>query len=169
MAPFGIGSSDSSYTLKSGEAKLWLLLVGVNNYQDIGLPSLRYPALDCQGLEQSLIKATEGFPNKEIVVYHDYASKIPILKNIRDSLKNIILYSRPNDSIVLYFSGHGMLDPSTQEAVLCFSDTNQNNLLNTGLPMQELVEILSKSPAKQQLLCLDTCHSGDMALLGFRW
>ena len=162
----GIGSSDSSYTLKSGEAKLWLLLVGVNDYQDMGLPSLRYPALDCQGLEESLIKATEGFPNKEIVVHHDFAAKTPQLKNIRESLKKIVLYSRPNDSIMLYFSGHGMLDPTTQEAVLCFSDTNQNNLLNTGLPMQELVEMLSKSPAKQQLLCLDTCHSGDMALLG---
>ena len=162
----GIGSSDSQYTLKSGEAKLWLLLVGVNDYEDIGLPSLRYPALDCQGLEESLIKATEGFPNKEIVVHHDFASKTPQLKNIRESLKKIVFSSRPNDSIMLYFSGHGMLDPTTQEAVLCFSDTDQNNLLKTGLPMQELVEILSKSPAKQQLLCLDTCHSGDMALLG---
>ena len=164
--PLGIGSSDSSYTLKSGEAKLWLLLVGVNDYQDSGLPSLRYPALDCQGLEESLVKATEGFPNKEIVVHHDFASKTPELNNIRESLKKIVFQSQPNDSIMLYFSGHGMLDPQTQEAVLCFSDTNQKNLLNTGLPMQELVEILSKSPAKQQLLCLDTCHSGDMGLLG---
>jgi len=164
--PLGIGSSDSSYTLKSGEAKLWLLLVGVNDYQDSGLPSLRYPALDCQGLEESLVKATEGFPNKEIVVHHDFASKTPELNNIRESLKKIVFQSQPNDSIMLYFSGHGMLDPKTQEAVLCFSDTNQKNLLDTGLPMQELVEILSKSPAKQQLLCLDTCHSGDMGLLG---
>ncbi|MEL6461528.1 MAG: caspase family protein [Cyanobacteria bacterium J06621_15] len=164
--PLGIGSSDSSYTLKSGEAKLWLLLVGVNDYQDSGLPSLRYPALDCQGLEESLVRATEGFPNKEIVVHHDFAAKTPQLKNIRESLKRIVFQSRPNDSIMLYFSGHGMVDPKTKEAVLCFSDTNQNNLLNTGLPMQELVEILSKSPAKQQLLCLDTCHSGNMGLLG---
>ncbi|BAY81387.1 peptidase C14 caspase catalytic subunit p20 [Calothrix parasitica NIES-267] len=164
--PLGIGSSDSSYTLKSGEAKLWLLLVGVNDYQDSGLPSLRYPALDCQGLEESLVKATEGFPNKEIVVHHDFASKTPELNNIRESLKRIVLQSQPNDSIMLYFSGHGMVDQKTQAAVLCFSDTNQNNLLNTGLPMQELVEILSKSPAKQQLLCLDTCHSGDMGFLG---
>ena len=163
--PLGIGSSDSIYTLKSGESKIWLLLVGVNHYQDVGLPSLRYPALDCQGLEQSLVRATEGFPNKEIVVHHDFASKTPLLKNIRASLKRIVLHSLPDDSIMLYFSGHGMLHPTTQEAVLCFSDTNQNDLLKTGLPMQELVEILSKSPAKQQLLCLDTCHSGDMALL----
>ena len=166
MAPLGVGSSDSSYTLKSGETKLWLLLVGVNDYEDIGLPSLRYPALDCQGLEESLSRATEGFPNKEIIVHHDFASKTPKLKNIRESLKKIVSQSLPNDSIMLYFSGHGMLEPNTQEAVLCFSDTDKSNLSNTGLRMQELVEMLSKSPAKQQLLCLDTCHSGDMALLG---
>lgn len=162
----GVGSSDSTYTLKSGEAKLWLLLVGVNDYQDIGLPSLRYPALDCQGLEEALVKATEGFPNKEVVVHHDFAAKTPKLENIRKSLQKIVSQSQPHDSILLYFSGHGMLEPNTQEAVLCFSDTNKSSLLDTGLPMQELVEILSKSPAKQQLLCLDTCHSGDMALLG---
>ncbi|MEM9924489.1 MAG: caspase family protein [Cyanobacteria bacterium P01_D01_bin.50] len=166
MAPLGIGSSDSSTILKSGQAKLWLLLVGINNYQDSSLPSLRYPALDCQGLEESLVKATEGFPNKEIVVYHDFASRSPILKNIRHSLYRIVSQSQPQDSILLYFSGHGMLEPNTQEAILCLSDTNKNNLLGTGLPMKEVVEMLSVSPAKQQLLCLDTCHSGDMALLG---
>ncbi len=162
----GVGSSNSTYTLKSGEAKLWLLLVGVNDYQDIGLPSLRYPALDCQGLEAALVKATEGFPNKEVVVLHDFASQTPKLTNIRKSLQKIVSQSQAHDSIMLYFSGHGMLEPNTQEAVLCFSDTNKNNLLATGLPMQELVKMLGASPAKQQLLCLDTCHSGDMALLG---
>ena len=162
----GIGSSDSTLTLKSGEAKLWLLLVGVNDYQDTGLPSLRYPALDCQGLEAAFVKATEGFPNKEVVVLHDFASQTPKLSNIRKSLQKIVSQSQANDSIMLYFSGHGMLEPNTQEAVLCFSDTNKNNLLATGLPMQELVQMLGTSPANQQLLCLDTCHSGDMALLG---
>lgn len=166
MAPLGVGSSDSTYILKSGEAKLWLLLVGVNDYQDISLPSLRYPALDCQGLESALIKATEPFPNKEVIVHHDFASHAPILKNIRDSLQKIVSQSQPQDSILLYFSGHGMLEANSQQAVLCLSDTDKNDLLSTGLPMQELVEILSTSAAKQQLLCLDTCHSGDMALLG---
>ena len=129
MAPLGVGSSDSSTILKSGQAKLWLLLVGINDYQDISLPSLRYPALDCQGLEQSLTLATEGYHNKEIVVHHDFASRVPILQNIRHSLHRIVSQSQPQDSILLYFSGHGMLEPNTQEAVLCLSDTNKNNLL----------------------------------------
>ncbi|MGH8000055.1 MAG: hypothetical protein ACREPR_11635, partial [Brasilonema sp.] len=61
MCPLGIGSSDSTNILTTGEAKLWILLVGVNEYQDESLPSLRYPALDCQGLGKALSSATEGF------------------------------------------------------------------------------------------------------------
>lgn len=165
MPPIGVGSSETN-TLKTGEAKLWLLLVGVNEYQDASLPSLRYPALDCQGLEEALLKATAGFPNKKVIVHHDFAAQPPTLQTIRQSLQQIVSQSQSPDSILLYFSGHGMLETNTQQAVLCLSDTRKDDLLATGLGMQELVQILGASPANQQLVCLDTCHSGDMRLLG---
>ncbi|NMG08869.1 caspase family protein [Brasilonema sp. UFV-L1] len=168
MSPLGIGSSDSTHTLTTGEAKLWILLVGVNEYQDENLPSLRYPALDCQGLGKALSSATKGFPNKEVIVHHDFAPQPPTLETIRRSLQQIVSQSQSQDSILLYFSGHGMLEPNTQQSVLCLADTHKNDLLATGLGMQDLVRILGASPANQQLVCLDTCHSGDMRLLGNR-
>lgn len=166
MSPVGIGSSYSTDTLKTGEAKLWLLLVGVNEYQDEGLPSLRYPAVDCQGLGEALAKATQGFPNKEVIIHHDFAAQPPTLEIIRASLQRIVSQTQSQDSIVLYFSGHGMLEPKNQQAVLCLADTHKDDLLSTGLGLQELMQILGTSSANQQLLCLDTCHSGDMRLLG---
>ncbi len=165
MPPIGVGSSNSTTILKTGEAKLWLLLVGVNEYLDTSLPSLRYPALDCQGLEKALFKATAGFPNKEVIVHHDFAAQPPSLERIRSSLQKIVSQSQPQDSILLYFSGHGVVEPNTQQAVLCFPETRKDDLLNSGLGMQELVQILGASSANQQLVCLDTCHSGDMNLL----
>jgi uncharacterized caspase-like protein len=166
MSPLGVGSSGSTHILTTGEAKLWILLVGVNEYQDGSLPSLRYPALDCQGLGEALNSATQGFPNKEVIVHHDFAAKRPTLQMIRGSLQQIVSQSQSQDSILLYFSGHGMLEPNTQQAVLCLADTHKDDLLTTGLGMQELLRILGDSPANQQLVCLDTCHSGDMRLLG---
>jgi uncharacterized caspase-like protein len=165
MSPIGVSSSNSSNTLKTGSAKLWLLLVGVNEYLDTSLPSLRYPALDCQGLEKALFKATAGFPNKEVIVHHDFAAQPPSLEGIRSSLQKIVSQSQSQDSILLYFSGHGVVEPDTQQAVLCFPETRKDDLLNTGLAMQELVQILGASSANQQLVCLDTCHSGDMNFL----
>lgn len=166
MSPLGVGFSGSTKILKTGEAKLWILLVGVNEYQDISLPSLRYPALDCQGLEEALFKATQGFPNKEVIVHHDFAAQPPTLQMIRGSLQKILSQSQSQDSILLYFSGHGMLEPNTQQAVLCLADTRKDDLLGTGLGMQALLQMLGSIPANQQVLCLDTCHSGDMRLLG---
>ncbi|OKH53436.1 peptidase C14 [Calothrix sp. HK-06] len=166
MPPVGVGSSFSTNTLKTGKAKLWILLVGINDYQDDSLPFLRYPALDCQGLAEAFSKATEGFPNKEVIIHHDNTPQPPTLEVIRASLMRIVSQTQASDSILLYFSGHGVLEPSQQEAVLCMKDTRKDDLLATGLRMNELVDMLSKSSANQQLLCLDTCHSGDMRLLG---
>ncbi|MBD2775810.1 caspase family protein [Iningainema tapete] len=165
MSPLGVGSSYSTNTLTTGEAKLWILLVGVNEYLDPSLRSLRYPALDCQGLGEALNIATQAFPNKEVIVHNDLAAQPPTLQMVRGSLHRIVSQSQSQDSILLYFSGHGMLDPNTQQAVLCLADTHQDDLVATGLGMQELVRILGASPAYQQLVCLDTCHSGDMRLL----
>ncbi len=165
MAPVGVGSSHSTKILTSGEGKLWILLVGVNEYQDKALPSLRYPSVDCQGLGEALAKATQGFPNKEVIIHHDFAAQLPTVESIRQSLEKIVSQTQPQDSILLYFSGHGMLEDKSQQAVLCFRDTRTNDLLKTGLALQELLQMLGNSRSHQQMLCLDTCHSGDMNLL----
>ncbi|MEA5572782.1 caspase domain-containing protein [Calothrix sp. UHCC 0171] len=166
MSPLGVGNSHSQNTLQTGEAKLWVLLVGVNQYQDTGLPSLRYPAVDCKGLGEALTIATQRFPQKEVIIHHDFAPVKPIVTTVRQSLQHIVSQTRSQDTILLYFSGHGILEPNTQQAVLCMTDTQKNDLLNTGIPMQELLQILGNSSAHQQLVCLDTCHSGDMVLIG---
>ncbi|MBD2336064.1 caspase family protein [Calothrix sp. FACHB-156] len=166
MSPLGVGSNYSTDTLKTGEAKLWVLLVGVNEYQDSGLPSLRYPSVDCQGLKEALVKATQGFPNKEIIIHNDFTAQPPTLETIRACLRQIVSQTQSQDSILLYFSGHGMLEPNTQQAVLCLADTRRDNLLATGLGLQELLQMLESTPANQQIICLDTCHSGDFKLIG---
>ena len=166
MSPIGIGASHSTYTLKTGEAKLWILLVGVNQYQDKSLPSLRYPAVDCKGLGNAMTQAIHNFPNKEVIVHNDFTQQTPTLSQVRNSLGRIVTQAQSHDSVMLYFSGHGMLDEDTQQPVLCMADTHKGDLLNTGLVMQELLQVLGSSSAHQQLLCLDTCHSGNVMLLG---
>ncbi len=165
MSPIGIGNSHTN-TLKTGVAKLWILLVGVNQYQDAQLPSLRYSAIDCKGLGEALAYSTQGFPQKEVIIHNDFAQVMPTSATVRSSLERIVTQTRSQDTIVLYFSGHGMLDPNTQQPVLCMTDTQKSHLLDTGIGMQELLQILGRSSAHQQLLCLDTCHSGDMMLWG---
>ncbi|MBD2447105.1 GUN4 domain-containing protein [Nostoc sp. FACHB-152] len=165
MCPIGVRTSKSTHALETGVAKLWLILVGVNQYQDEQIPCLRYSAKDCQGLAAALNAATGGFPQKELRIYCDYA-EIPLLENIRASLQEIAAATKPIDTVLFYFSGHGMLEPSTQQVVLCLQDTQKDKLIQTGFPLQELLQLLENCAAQQQLVWLDACHSGDLTLLG---
>jgi WD40 repeat protein/uncharacterized caspase-like protein len=141
------------------------VLVGVNQYQDERLPCLRYSAVDCQGLASALADATQAFPQTEVWTHHDFSLQLPTLTNIRISLKQIAAAAQPQDTILFYFSGHGMVEPNGQ-VVLCLADTQIDNLLNTGLGLQELLHLLGHSGAQTQLVLLDACHSGSMSLKG---
>ncbi|RCJ17383.1 hypothetical protein A6770_34045 [Nostoc minutum NIES-26] len=168
MSPLGVATSNSTHVLEIGETKLWLLLVGVNQYQDARLPSLLYSAVDCQGLAAALADATQRFPQIQKWVHHDFASHLPTLSNVLASLHRIAATAQPQDTILFYFSGHGMLEPNSQQAVLCLADTQTDNLLNTSLRLQELLQLLGNSEAQTQLVWLDACHSGDMTFRGAR-
>ena len=147
-------------------AKLWLVLVGVNRYQDENLPSLQYSALDCQGLGEALKEATQSFRARKVITLHDFTEKQPNLKTFRQSLQDVVANARPEDTILLYFSGHGVLDPQSQQVFLCLADTVKEQLTSTGLALQELLGFLSDCRATQQLIWLDACHSGGMTLRG---
>ncbi|MBD2363615.1 GUN4 domain-containing protein [Anabaena minutissima FACHB-250] len=167
MCPIGVRTSHSTNALETGVAKLWLLLVGVNQYQDQQIPCLRYPAVDCQGLGAALDAATLGFPQRELKIYHDFGEQ-PLLENVRVTLKTMAAATKPSDTILVYFSGHGILDSMSQEVVLCLQDTQKDNLINTGLKLQELLQLLADCDAGQQLVWLDACHSGNLTFLGAR-
>ncbi|MBD2605643.1 caspase family protein [Scytonema hofmannii FACHB-248] len=166
MCPLGVATSRSTYALETGQAKLWLVLVGVNQYQDERLPSLRYSAVDCQGLAEALADATQAFPQTEVWTHHDFSLRLPTLTNIRTTLKQIAATAQPQDTILFYFSGHGIVQPNYGQVVLCLADTQIDNLLNTGLGLEELLHLLGHSGAQTQLVLLDACHSGSMSLKG---
>ncbi|GAX34593.1 nSTAND1 domain-containing NTPase [Nodularia sp. NIES-3585] len=168
MSPLGIATSHLTHVLELGEAQFWLLLVGVNQYQDDRLPSLRYSAVDCQGLAAALADATQRFPQTEERVHHDLTSQLPTLSTVRASLHEITAAAQPQDTILFYFSGHGMLEANSQAAFLCLADTQTDDLLNTGLGLQEILQLLGNSQAQTQLVWLDACHSGSLTFRGAR-
>jgi uncharacterized caspase-like protein len=168
MPPVGVGASRFASALETGEAKLWIVLLGVNAYQDTTLPPLRYAALDCQGLGEALSEATQAFPQKECFIYHDFAPEKPTLEAIRSSLRHVAAAANTQDTVLLYFSGHGVLDLDSQQTVLCVTDTDKTQLTSTGLCLHEVLSTLASCAAHSQLLWLDACHSGNITLSGAR-
>jgi WD40 repeat protein/uncharacterized caspase-like protein len=166
MCPVSLKTSDSTQILATGKAKMWILLVGVNQYQDEQFPPLEYSAVDCQDLGVALDAATQEFPCKQLVAHHDFAQQQPTLAAVSESLKRIATAAKSQDTVLVYFSGHGVIEQVTQQAVLCLSDTRNEALLDTGLKMQDLLQQLDHCKARQQLVWLDACHSGSLIMRG---
>jgi WD40 repeat protein/uncharacterized caspase-like protein len=156
----------SPIALETGQAKLWVLLVGVNHYDDAAFPSLQYSAIDCQGLAEALREATQAFPQRTIKIHHDYAIDTPTLKLVRSSLREIVKAAQYQDTVLVYFSGYGALDG--ESPVLCLTDTSRDAVLKTGLSVAELLDELGQCAAKHQVVWLDACHSGGMTLRGMK-
>ncbi len=166
MSPVSVGTSRRIRTKKSQQTTLWLLTIGVNQYLDERLPNLRYSAVDCQDLSSVLRVTTTNFPQQNIAIYNDYAAEIPLRDAVIDSLHYITNNVQQQDTILFYFSGHGILHPDTNQAFLCLRDTSKDDLENTALAVSELLQMLSSSAAVQHLVWLDACHSGGMTLRG---
>ncbi len=160
-------SNETLNQLKEGSAKLWMLLVGVNRYQK-PLDSLNFAVADCQGFKKALEKATEQFEKVEFFVHSDDDIDFPTtLEAVHESLQKIASQANPLDVILFYFAGHGKIENVSQQPFLCLADTQVENLSNTGLALDEVIQQFQKCPDCKQLVLLDACHSGGITnLLG---
>ncbi|ACB51536.1 WD-40 repeat protein [Crocosphaera subtropica ATCC 51142] len=145
--------------LEIGTAKLWIVLVGVNQYEDRNLRNLKYCANDCQELAEVLEIATRQFQETEIIALYDGGEKIPNLSEIHTSIE-AFQSAKPEDTVLFYFSGHGYLDTNNQP-ILCVADTQLEDLAGTGLKLDRLLNLLRQCEAERQLIWIDACQERD--------
>ncbi len=89
--------------LEKSQVKLWMVLVGVNHYQDTQIPDLKYCANDCKELTEALKIATQQFQETEIIALYDGGHKVPILSEITTSFQQF-RGTKPEDTVLFYFS-----------------------------------------------------------------
>ena len=141
---------------KTIKGKIWIVLVGINQYIDPALSDLEFCANDCQHLAKAFEVVTKNFEDQEIIALHDLDSTSQLLPTRKNVFASITKFAsaKPEDTIVFYFSGHGKIDPNDDSPVLCLADRE--------LTIDELLVVLNTSVAKHKLVLLDACHSGGM-------
>ncbi|WP_287130909.1 caspase family protein [Candidatus Cyanaurora vandensis] len=157
MSPVSLGTS-RPITTEVSTACFWGLLIGVNDYAAPGLTRLQYCAADCEGLSEALRVATGA--RQTLFIHHDETLGGATLARVERSLSEIILNAKSQDTVLVYFSGHGVL--YQQQVVLCLADTDGADLAETGWEVQRLLARLEQCPAQHKLVWLDACHSGGM-------
>jgi len=132
------------------------LIIGNTEYADPGLARLTSPGKDAEDLARVL-------RDKNICAFDE----VRVLLNqpaavISETIDEFFYQKKPEDLLVLYFSGHGVRD-EFGALYLAAQNTNRFLLRSTAIKSAYISEIMDQSRSKRQVLILDCCNSGAFA------
>lgn len=134
----------------------YALIIGNNKYNDAKLAQLKTPAADSQALAKVLDDKTIG----------SFDTVTPLINQtetqVRRAISAFLIDKKPDDLVLLYFSGHGVLDDRGR-LYLALKDTQINLLKATSIPSSFIADEMDSCRSKRQILILDCCHSGAFA------
>jgi uncharacterized caspase-like protein len=83
-----------------------------------------------------------------------------VLENVA-TLKEKLLSSKVDDEVILFTSGHGMLDDSLDFYFATY-DIDFRHPERRGISFDDFENILDSIPARKKLFLMDACHSGEV-------
>ena len=142
------------------------LLIGVGHYGE-GLAPIPSAPRDVDALAELLRDpALGGFDPEAVMVLKD-----PARTEMETAVEALFANRAPDDLLLLYFSGHGLRDEKRELFLACRETEKiregpaRGRLRQaTALRARTLQDYMQASPSKRQLVILDCCFSGAMAI-----
>jgi len=142
------------------KGRSWALLIGIEKYHRAN--KLTCTINDVHQLSQTL-RARGGFePDCILEITDDNPNPRyqPLKSSLLAELPTWLGRPGKDDTIVVYFSGHGFRD-AAGKMYLAPIDCDPENAAATGIPIEWLREQIGGCRAGFKLLVLDACHAGS--------
>ena len=140
---------------KSGKLGAYrALVIGINNYQDKKIPALKTAVNDAREVA-SLLQTRYGF--QVTLLLDRQATRQAIIEKMRDLAAN----TSPDESVLIYYAGHGELDRVLNDGWGVPSDATGGNSA-TYLDNMFVQRVMRGMKARHVLLVSDSCYSGTL-------
>lgn len=133
--------------------KTWFIGVGVSDYRSDN-SDLQYAAKDVRDVGQALGDVLGSRFDSRILT-DSRATRAAIL-----GLDQFLAQSAVDDRIILYFAGHGLLG-SDQQYYFAPHDMDFGKPEKYGIAYAQIDRLLRLAPARNRLVFIDSCHSGE--------
>ncbi len=132
------------------------LVIGNSEYRDAGLSRLGTPGADVRYLARVLQDPLTGCFDEVRTLDN------PESAEARREVARLFSNRTRDDLVLLYFSGHGVLDEHG-ELHLAVCDTEREMVSATGVAAKFVSEQMDRSNSRKAVLILDCCHAGAFA------
>lgn len=134
------------------------LVIGINEYEDRNIPSLINARNDAKAVAEIL---EERYRFEEVnLLLDEEATK----KAVYDAMRELIRVANPDDSVLIYYSGHGELDAYSVEKKDGWwlpRDAVSGDTF-TYLENSMVRTVISNMKARHVLLVSDSCYAGTL-------
>ena len=130
------------------------LVIGINHYADPSIPDLKTAVNDAKAMAE-VLEVLYGFQVK-LLLDGDAQKKV-----LYSSLRQMSVESGPNDSLLIYYAGHGELDRQYDDGWWVPYDARAGRPL-TYLDNVQVQKAMANTPARHVLLISDSCYAGTL-------
>ena len=132
------------------------LIIGISDYREKIIPSVKYAARDAEIMAKYLEKLG-GIPRSNIkLLTDDTATKSDIEAYAEDWLPRRV---NQDSTVFIYYAGHGTPDLRGREAYIVPYEGHPD-FPSKLYPLKRMYESLNKLPARDVIVMLDSCFSG---------
>lgn len=137
----------------------WAVVVGISQYENSQvMPPVDYAVNDARTMKQYLVK-TLGFDSGKVVEFYDANARCTKLKSQFNKLRKNIEPGKTD--VFIYYSGHGISDPNTQEAYFAPYDFDPETIAETGYSLKDFNAMIAGLRARSVTVVIDACFSGS--------
>ena len=130
------------------------LIIGINDYKNANIPDLETAVSDAKALAR-ILENEYGFEVK--LLLDRQATREAIYR----SLRKLAASTKPNDSVLIYFAGHGDLDRTYNDGWWIPADAVGGNPV-TYFDNVQVQKAMRNMKARHVLLISDSCYSGTL-------
>ena len=130
------------------------LIIGINDYKDPKIPDLETAVNDAKAMAE-LLRERYGFQVKLLL------GRKATKKVIYKALRSLASSTKPNDSILIYYAGHGDLDRTYDDGWWIPVDAKGGDPF-TYLSNVQVQKSMRSMKARHVLLISDSCFSGTL-------